>query len=514
MGPPKRDRSPGAQYFDSEQFRANLRRHAVKGTGATLVSQFSTFFIQMTGVVVLARILTPEDFGLVAMVTAIYTFFRLMRNFGLTDATIQEKELDHGKVSTLFWVNAAFAGVMTLGFMALGPVIAWFYGEPRVTWIAVIISLDLFFGGLATQHRALLKRNFQFYRDAAVEIPSALLGYGAAVFLALHGWGYWALAMRWAVSALVEVVASWMFCRWRPGLPVSGSGVMPMIRFGRNMLGNFSVGYFSNYLDKILIGWRYGTLSLGFYDRAYYLFMAPAQKMATPLTHVAVATLSKLRDEPKKYRRYYLNAVSMLAFIGFPLSAVLTVMSRDVVLLLLGPQWGRSARIFSVFGLAIGIQMIYATNAWLHISQGRSDRWFRWSLFGTVCTVGAFLAGLPFGPTGVVIAYTASIYLLTGPCLWYAGKPIALRLRDVVGAIWRYYLAALCTGVLYWYLVHSSDRISRLLGGLHAAGRVSLSVVFCTCLYLLLVVALHQSVEPLTKFLSVGWEMIPIGSSK
>jgi len=506
--------SRGEEYFNSNEFRSNLRKHAVRGAGATMVSQFSSFIIHMVGVVFLARLLTPEDFGLVAMVAAIYVFFRLLRNFGLTDATIQEKELDHRKVSTLFWVNAAFSVLITLSFMALGPVISWFYNEPRITWIAVVISLDSFFGGLVTQHRALLKRNFQFYKNAAIEIPAALGGFGTAIFLAWYGWGYWAIVMRWVVSALVEMIASWTLCRWRPGLPAFGAGVMPMIRFGINMMGNFTVGYFSTYLDKILIGWRYGSQSLGYYDRAYYLFMAPAQNMATPLTHVAVATLSKLREEPEKYRRYYLNAVSTIAFIGFPLSAMLTVMSNDVILLLLGPQWGETAQIFSVFGLAIGIQMIYATNAWIHISLGRSDRWFRWSIFGTICTTISFLVGLPFGPLGVVIAYTASIYILTGPCLWYAGKPINLKLADIVLEIWKYYLSALCTGFLYWYILHSFSIISSILNGLNIFTRISLSVAFCSISYILMVITLYQSAKPVTKIISVGWEMVPNVFSK
>ena len=506
--------SNGEEYFHADEFRFNLRKHAVRGTGATLVSQFSSFIIQMVGVVFLARLLTPEDFGLVAMVLAIYAFFRLLRNFGLTDATIQEKELDHRKVSTLFWVNTAFSVLIMLGFMALGPVISWFYHDPRITWIAIVISLDLFFGGLATQHRALLKRNFQFYKDAAIEIPSALVGFGTAIFLAWYGWGYWSIVMRWVVSALVEVIAAWTLCRWRPGLPAYGTGIMPMIRFGMNMLGNFSVGYFSTYLDKILIGWRYGSLSLGYYDRASYLFMAPAQRMSVPLTHVAVATLSKLREEPEKYRRYYLNAVSMIAFIGFPISAMLTVMSNDVILLLLGPQWGKTAEIFSVFGLAIGIQMIYTTNAWIHISLGRSDRWFRWSIFGTICTTISYLIGLPYGPLGVVIAYIATLHILIGPCLWYAGKPINLKLADIVLEIWKYFLSALCTGLLYWYIMHSFSLISGIVNRSNIFARISLSVSFCFISYILMVITLYKSAKPVTKFISVGREMIPNVFSK
>ena len=182
--------------------------------------------------------------------------------------------------------------------------------------------------------------------------------------------------------------------------------------------------------------------------------------MTLPLTHVAVATLSKLREEPEKYRKYYLNAVSTIAFIGFPLSAMLTVMSNDVILVILGPQWGKAAEIFSVFGLAIGIHMIYATNAWIHISMGRSDKWFRWSIFGTICTTISYLIGLPFGPIGVVIAYTVTLHILIGPCLWYAGKQINLKLADIALEIYKYYLSALCTGLLYWYISHSIGFIS------------------------------------------------------
>ena len=174
------------EYFDSDKFKSKLRTHAIKGAGATLLSGFSTFFFQTIGVVILARLLNPEDFGLVAMVTSIYLFFRVLRGFGLLDATLQEKEINHKKISTLFWVNVFFGILTTLIFIAVGPIISWFYKEPRITSIAMIISLDLFFGGFATQHRALLKRNFQFYKDAVIDIPATIIGFGTAILLAWY----------------------------------------------------------------------------------------------------------------------------------------------------------------------------------------------------------------------------------------------------------------------------------------------------------------------------------------
>jgi O-antigen/teichoic acid export membrane protein len=492
--------SNNEEYFQLEKFKDNLKAHAVKGAGASLISGFSTFFIQTIGVVILARLLKPADFGLVAMVTSIFVFFRVLRGFGLTDAMLQEKEIDHKKISTLFWINVAFNIFLTLLFAAFGPMFSWFYHEPKITLIAIVISLEIFFGGLATQHRALLKRNFQFYRDAAIDIPSAIFGFGTAILLAWYGWGYWALVSRWLVSAMVEVIGAWTFCQWRPGLPAFGTGVMPMMKFGMNMLGNFSVGYFSMYLDKVLIGWRYGSSSLGYYDRAYYLFMAPTQRMSVPLLHVSVATLSKLREDPVKYKRYYLNAVSTLAFIGFPISAMLVIMSNDIVLLLLGPKWGKTAEIFSVFGFAIGIEMVYSTFAWVHISLGKSDRLMRWSIIGSIFTSISYFIGLHFGTIGIAIAYTASRYILTGPCLWYAGKPINIKLRSIISAIWKYYLSAVCMGILCWYILHSFGSIASIFNNLNIFTRLSLSFIFCSMTYIFIVIAMFKSIKPITAF--------------
>jgi PST family polysaccharide transporter len=502
--------SRGDEYFDSEYFGTNLKNHAVKGAGATLVSSFSTFFIQMSGVVVLARLLKPNDFGLVAMVTSIYGFFQMLRNFGLTEATIQEKEINHKKISTLFWVNVAFSIFITLVFMALGPFISWFYKEPRITWIAIVISLDLFLGGLGTQHRALLIRSFQFYKNVAIEIPAAIMGFGTAIFLAWNGWGYWAIVSRWVVSAMAQTIGAWIFCKWRPGLPSFGTGIRPMIKFGMNMLGNFSVSYFSRNIDKILIGWRFGSSSLGYYDRAYYLFSTPTARFSTPLVNVANVTLSKLREDPEKYRRYYLNAVSTLSFIGFPVSAMITVMSKDVVLLILGPQWEKAAKILFVFGFAIGIQMIYGTCAWIHLSLGKSDRLFRWNIIGSICIITSCLVGLNFGLMGVVIAYTASMYILIGPCLWYAGKIINLRLVSIISVIWKNYLSALCAGLFLWYIFYSFDLTSNIFFKLNIITRLATSFTIFVLTYMIMVLIFFRSALPITQFISFSREMFPM----
>lgn len=505
----KTNKQRGQDYFTSEHIKSNLKKSAVKGAGATVLNQTVAYGIQMVSTIILARLLSPEDFGLVAMALSVKVIFRMFRNLGLMDATIQKESINHRQISTLFWVNTGFGFLLTLTFISIAPIIAWFYKAPELKLIVVWLSLDFFFGGISTQQRALLKRNLQMYRWALNETCAIAISFSIAIFLAWQGWSYWALVVRHVSGAVLQTIGAWLICAWRPGLPARGTGILPMLKFGRNMIGNYFVNYFTENLDKILIGWRHGAQSLGFYHKAYHLFLAPTQQLAVPLMGVAVATLSRLCNEPEKYRRYYLKAVGLVAFVGMPLSALLTVMGNDIIYLLLGPQWGKTGEIFSVFGFGIGIQILYATHSWLHVSQGRTDRWLRWSIVASFVTIISFIIGFPFGAIGVAAAYTASLYILIGPSLWYAGLPINLSFTSIVSSTWKYYTCATFAGLLCWYLVYFSALTSPFFTGIHISLRLILASCMFSVLYFASVIAIYRGIGPIREFISVLYEMVP-----
>jgi O-antigen/teichoic acid export membrane protein len=399
----KKPNSRGS-YFDTGQLAVGLKGRALRGVGATVFSQVANFGIQTIGTIVLARLLTPSDFGLVAMVTA---FSFLFQNFGLrgfTEATIQSDTLDHEKTSTLFWIQVALSLGITLLFIGLSPVMAWFYGERRLVEIAVVIGLSFIFNALSTQHLALLQRNMQFYRVAVNEVVANIVTQIVSIAFAIWGWGYWALVARRVVPLIAMTGGAWVLCRWVPGFPRRRTGIGPLFKFGMNTYGNFATNYFSRNLDKVLLGWRYGVQALGHYERAYYLFAMPVNQLTNPLTAVAVAALSRLRDDSEKFRTYYLKGISVLTLIGMPLSAILTLSGKDLLLFFLGSQWGEAGEVFSIFGPAIGITLIYGTHGWLHLSLGRADRWFRWGIIELVVCSFCFVIGLRFGAIGMATA--------------------------------------------------------------------------------------------------------------
>lgn len=489
-----RERSSLPDYFNNDHLREHLGRHAVRGGGFSVFSRVIGFAIQMVGVVVLARLLKPADFGLVAMVTAITEVFYLFKDLGLSYATVQEPQINHDQVSTLFWVNLLFGILVMLIIMLLSPAIVWFYHEPQLRLITIVSSVNFLFVGLSTQHLALLKRNMAFVPVAIIEITAAFLSTVLGIGLAWNGWGYWALVIRPILLGLFTTLGVWLFCRWRPGRPVRGSNVRPLLKFGANTLIGYLFDYITLNLDKTLIGRKFGSDQIGYYQRASYLSKIASDTLTMSLTNVAVATLSKLRGEPDQYRRFYLKGLSIISFIGMPLSVFMLISSRDIVFIVLGPQWGQTAVIFSVLSLSTGLYLVYNTNGWLHISLGRSDRFKKWAMLAAGVYSAAILIGLAFSVTGVALAYTIATALLMIPCLLYAGKPIGLSLSEILSNLWRYVLAAALSGAICRYLLFG------LLATRLSLVNLIMDLAAYVFVYLILLIFLFGSPKPILEY--------------
>ena len=501
------EKTRDAEFFHDGSLRAGLKKRAVKGAGVMVFSQTFAYSVQMISTVILARLLTPDDFGLVAMVSVCSV---LLMNFGVkfTEAILQEKEITHEKISSLFWVNIGISVLITVGFMACSPIIAWFFSEPRLRYITVVMAFPILLSGLSTQHIALLKRSMKFKQVAANDMVAAVVSVIIAIAMASAGWGYWAVVARQVTVLVAGTVGAWIMCSWRPGLPIGNSGIYSMVKFACNTYCNYCMTYFSRNLDKVLIGRLLGSQLLGHYDRAYQLSGAFPNQLVIPLTTVAVSTLSRLREDPEKYWRYFERMLSTIAFLGMGVSAVLTVIGKDLVVIVLGPQWGKAGDIFTAFAPGLGMALIYSTSVWLHLSLGRADRCFRWSIIGLLATIIAYIIGLRFGAFGVAVAYSASLYILAWPALSYAGGPLNFKLSSFVGITWKYMLAALIAGVSGWIVFYSSGWISSDLSKLSAVVRVPSVSIVCIFLYLAVVVVLHRGLRPIIELLEVAHDML------
>ena len=420
-----------------------LRRLAVRGAAATVGAAALSLALRVAPTVILARLLTPSDFGVVAMVT---TFSLLLTSFGTSgfcEAVIQTRQMNRVLASNLFWITCAIGLVLTAGFAATGPLLALFFRNALVAPVALGTSVAILLWAAGDIHLALLKRAMRFSAVSVNDIAALAVYSAVGILLALKGWGCWALVGAIISQALSSTIGVWFLCRWIPSLPQRGVGTWAILKFAAQVYGRFSINYFARNLDNLLVGWRFNAASLGYYKKAYDLFALTASQLTSPLHSVALAALSRLNDDPARFRRYLANSLGIVAFIGMAVGADLTLVGKDVVRLVLGPKWSESGRIFELFGPGIGVMLLSSTVGWIHLSIGKPGRWLRWTVFETAITALSFVLALPWGPAGIAVAWSISYWVLLIPAFWYAGRPIEFGIWSFVGAVWKYAAAAI-----------------------------------------------------------------------
>jgi O-antigen/teichoic acid export membrane protein len=415
--------------FSTKHLQADLKGRSVRGVVVTLTSQGTLFLIQSISTVVLARLLTPADFGLVAMVTAVSELAAPFGELGLSQATIQHKEISHAQVSTLFWINVAIGLALTLVMAALGPVLARFFGDPRLKAITALMSLTFLIAGVKAQPEALLRRQMRFSSLAIRNVASLGLAVSVAIAIAWRGAGYWAIVTVPLTAQFTQMAISWFMVKWRPGLPRRGTQVGSMVAFGGNLAASLVIFGVHRNVDNILIGWYWGAGPLGLYSRAYSLLMLPLRQLNAPIAGVAVPAFSRIQGSPERFARYYLRAISLLVWVGAPLFGFLFVGAEPVIRLTLGRQWHEAAPVFQILAISGLAQLILQSTVWLFVSRGESDRLLKLLLTISPVIIGGFVFGLPFGIKGVALCYSLVLIAILPWILKYTFRGTSLTLQ-------------------------------------------------------------------------------------
>jgi O-antigen/teichoic acid export membrane protein len=404
-GSPEADFPHDSGLFALDQSSINLKSKTIRGGAVTFIAQGIKVVLYVGSTVLLARLLTPSDFGLISMVTGITGFVEAFKDAGLSLATVQRAHINHQQVSTLFWINVGLSAFLMALVLVLSPALAMFYHEPRLTWVAAAIACTFLLGGLTVQHQALLRRNLRFKTLAVIDVISLSTGVLAAIGMAIAGFRYWALVGMTLVSALTNAIAVWIALPWRPGRPQRGCGVRPMIAFGGNIVTTRFVYSFVTNVPNVLIGWYWGAGAVGLYQKAYSLLMFAIDQIHAPVAAVALSPLSRVQSEPERFRRYFLAGYSIVISFALPVVVISAVFSEEIIRVVLGVQWGGAVGIFR--WLAIGSVFVILLNPLGMVLQaaGRAARQVKITLVDSALVTGAYLAGLRYGPVGVAIGF-------------------------------------------------------------------------------------------------------------
>jgi polysaccharide transporter, PST family len=490
-------------YFGDNKIDPGHGRRSLRGGAASIVARAINALVQIGTVLLLARLLSPEDYGLVSMVTAITGFAPSLVDLGTRDAVVQRPRVTKGEVSALFWIAVALGCGSALAIAACSPLIAWFYGEPRLVMITVISALSFVTTALTCQHYALLRRAMKFEELSAIEVGANLFSAVASLILAFSGFHYWALALRPVAMTSLLAGGVWWRCRWSPTKPTMTTGVKEMLKFGLNSTGFTMTDFGGKSSDKIAIGYRSGVKALGYYQNAMAVYDILLELMVSPLHSVAVASLSKMRDDLRELRRLWGKALATLVFYAMPAFGILAVTSQDLIVLLLGAKWSDSGILLSVLALRGIPHTVERTLGWLHVAAGRTDRWMRWGVFAAGVHLLALFSGLPFGPPGVIVAYVVCMFILFIPAIAYAGRPLEIGAKDVIRVVWRP-LAGSLVATAFGFLLHYM-----FLADAAASRRVAVLALAYVVVYAAVVVGLFRVRMPIVIALLLVRDFLP-----
>jgi PST family polysaccharide transporter len=308
----------------------------------------------------------------------------------------------------------------------------------------------------------MLRRAMQIRALTLTQVVATAGGHIVAVFWAWQYHSYWALVLRPIVTAVLQAIGSWWACPWVPGLPRRGTGMRQMASFGFNLAAFNLLNYLARNVDYMLIGWRWGATSLGFYERAYRLLMLPVNQINVPATNVAIPALSRLQNEPAKYVKAYESMIGKLVFGVGALVGFLLATSDWVIQIVYGERWLAAIPIFQWLGLVAVRQVFLNTTGWLFVSQGRGKEMLQWACIGVPISIASFVIGLPYGPKGIAIAYAIIPLVVGSPILlWMLGRSGPLS----TWYLWKSFLHAMSiplvvAGITYtarWMLQPNSE---------------------------------------------------------
>ncbi|CAH2396611.1 lipopolysaccharide biosynthesis protein [Mesorhizobium ventifaucium] len=454
--------SASEEALSSEHLTRDLGRRTASGGVIAIGTQVLVLLMQLGYMAMMARLLQPEDFGLVAMAASVTAFVGVFADMGLSMATIQRKELDHDTVSALFFLNLAAGFVLMLVTWLMAPLAAWTFNDRRLLDLVLVLALAIPITAAGAQHKALLTRNMQWPSLHGVSLGSLLCGFAVGIAMAwVWDFGYWSLAAATLTTASVGTVGQWMLSPWRPSRVGNWKGSRSAINFGVNLSAFNAINYFHRQADNILIGYYLGSAQLGFYTRAYSIFTLPISLVNGPLATAFIPALSRLQTESSQWRKAFLDMLALVTIIGSAIAASLFVLAAPLVTLLLGPSWAASAKILNYLSLSIFVSTPLSAMGWIYISLEQTNRMFAWSIFATAMILAAFAIGLSDGASGVALAYSVVIYVLALPSFWYASRKAPVSMGDISKTVFPIVGAGIVSTTVLWLPPYwSSSRVS------------------------------------------------------
>jgi polysaccharide transporter, PST family len=395
----------------------DIKARSVRGASITALVQVPKVLLMFASQLILARLLLPGDFGLVAEVTPVIGFVQVVGDLGLTQAVVSRPRLRLSELNGFFWIILGLSSCLALVAGLSGPLLAMFYGEPRVMAVTFASAPLIVVGSAGMVQAALLNRQMRFGALALVEVSSLAVSVIGSAMLAWHGWGYWSLVLAQAGASFTATGLYWLLSSWRPSMPLLDRGALSLARFGGNITISNLANYLNTTVDNVMIGAALGRVVLGLYDRAWKLAVQPLSQIQAPFHRVSIPALSRLVDDPRRYRQAFLYMTQAMILLVAPAMIFASLLASPLISFVLGERWLPAAPIFAWLCLGAAITPINTSTLWLLISQGRAREQMVFGTAAATINMLAYACGLPWGIVYVAAVSTISVYLIQSPML-------------------------------------------------------------------------------------------------
>lgn len=407
----------------------------ISGVKWTSISTMIRRILGLLANIVFARLLEPGDFGLVAMAGVMLGFIEIFKDLGTGTALIREKTLSEQLVSSVFWLNCGIGVAMTALIIALSPLVALFYNEPRVEPVLMVMAISFMLSALSVVQVSLMVRNMAFEQVAKIELAAVVMSYAIGIGAALYGAGVWSLVYQVVANSALTTLFAWRVGDWRPRLLFAWGEIRGITSYSLNLAGYNTFYYFAQNLDKFLIGRVLGTEALGLYDLAFKLMAFPMQAISAVFTRVMTPFYAQAQDDLPRFRQAFLRVAAVIAFITFPLMFGLLAVREHFVFTLFGDSWVDVIPLLAMFAPLAAARSVLTTTGSIYVATGHTGLQLRWGVASNLIVFAGLAAGLHWGILGVAAGFTITSLLLMYPNFSIPFRLIGMRVTELLRAL-------------------------------------------------------------------------------
>lgn len=427
-----------------------------------MFSQISVQIISFGVTIVLARLLQPEDFGIVALSAVFVGCVGLFGGLGMGSAIIQRQNINDDYLSTSFWVSIVAGIGIALVLIAISPFAAKFYDKDIIKYIIMVSSIGFLLGSFTSIHTTILTKRLEFNKLAFIAITTQVISGITSISIAVMGFGVWSLVFGGLVAQALLIPIVWYMVKWRPRFLFIKKCFKDLFGFSSNLLAFNLFNYFARNFDNLIIGKILGAQALGYYSMAYSMMMKPLQHISWAIGRVLFPAFSGIQDDKARVRSAYIKVIRSISLITFPMMIGLMIVAREFILTCYGTKWEPVIIPLQLLCIVGALQSTGTTVGTIFNSQGRSDLTLKWGLFASTIYIIAFLVGIRWGLIGLIIAYISVGIPMWPLSHYFANRLISLNMGTFFKALFPATACSILMAVVLFVFKYFNDLILHL----------------------------------------------------